>query len=136
MKDKSKLNPVKEVDGKMECPFCKMKVKNLDLHFTRAVNCGKNIDREHFTQLFQKIKSMREKEMQRNRKQAHKEKQPRAKIEEHQRRKAKDLAKYKGDQKMAREKIKEKDLAKYKANQHEKKTWRRSRLLQQSQRKV
>ena len=33
----------------MECPFCKLGVKNIKLHFDKRLECAKNIDMVHFS---------------------------------------------------------------------------------------
>ena len=36
----------------MICPFCKMEVKNIKLHFDRKVECGGHIDMVHFSESY------------------------------------------------------------------------------------
>ena len=38
---------------KMECPFCRLAVKNLQLHFSRKVECGEKVDMNHFSNRFE-----------------------------------------------------------------------------------
>ena len=60
MKKTSQTNGIKEVGGKMECPFCKILVKNLHLHFERNGNCANNIDMTHFSQEYTRYKKMKD----------------------------------------------------------------------------
>ena len=43
---------IKEIDGKMECPFCKITAKNIKLHFDRKSECAENIDMVHFSERY------------------------------------------------------------------------------------
>ena len=40
----------------MECPLCKIAVKNVHLHLTRMSNCGNKIDMDHFSNTFETYK--------------------------------------------------------------------------------
>ena len=44
--------PITEIDGKMECPICKVRVKNLKLHLERKPECEKCIDMVHFSESY------------------------------------------------------------------------------------
>ena len=50
-----KEKPVKEINGKSECPSCKSTVKNLKIHFRKSNECGDRIDKEHFDIIFEKV---------------------------------------------------------------------------------
>ena len=49
LKNKASTQFIKELSGKFECPICKDKVKNVQLHLKRKERCGHKIDLEHFT---------------------------------------------------------------------------------------
>ena len=53
---KNKIYIIKEFEGKMECPFCFISVKNISLHFNRKEECGSRINIEEFTALFETYK--------------------------------------------------------------------------------
>ena len=48
LKNKAKEFQIKETDGKMKCPFCRISIKNIKIHFQRHGNCGGKIDMEQF----------------------------------------------------------------------------------------
>ena len=50
-------NVVKEENGNIKCPICEEMVKNLLLHFKRKLNCGTQIDLEHFELTYQQFKT-------------------------------------------------------------------------------
>ena len=56
LKDSPAEFPIKQLDGKMECPLCKIVVKNVNLHFERTLKCGNKIDRQHFSTNFHQYK--------------------------------------------------------------------------------
>ena len=120
MKNMSKEFPIKEVDGKMECPFCKTVVKNVKLHFEKKIDCGKEVDKEHFLLIFEQYKRRRDLEKNRIYQQRYKEKDPikykKTQEEARNKRKEKDPKKYKKEQEEARNKRKEQDPEKYKAD--------------------
>ena len=43
-KNMEKEKPIKEINGKSECPSCKSIVKNLKIHFRKNNECGDKID--------------------------------------------------------------------------------------------
>ena len=60
-KNESNQSIIELDDGKMMCPICKAKVKNVAIHFDRNLECGNNIDLTHFKINFEKYKRMAEK---------------------------------------------------------------------------
>ena len=56
LRNKGKEFKIKEVEGKMQCPSCKIVVKNVQLHFSRKTDCGDKIDIKHFAQQYEKYK--------------------------------------------------------------------------------
>ena len=46
----------------MECPFCRVIVKNVQLHFNRKIECGDKIDLDHFLQIFEKYRRQADKQ--------------------------------------------------------------------------
>ena len=68
--------PLKEIDGKMECPFCKIVVKNVKLHFVKRIECGEKVDKDHFLPNFDQHKKRKDLENNRIRKQKFKERDP------------------------------------------------------------
>ena len=52
---------IKQSDGKMECPFCKIAVKNIKLHFDRNSECAQKIDMVHFSESYNDYKKMLDK---------------------------------------------------------------------------
>ena len=51
MKGETEQHPIKELGGKMECPFCKITVNNLQIHLSRNFDCGEKIDMDHFANI-------------------------------------------------------------------------------------
>ena len=56
LKGETEQHPVKELEGKMECPFCKIAAKNLHIHLSRKRECGDKIDMDHFSSKFENYK--------------------------------------------------------------------------------
>ena len=56
MKNKSEEQSIKQIGGMMECPICKVPVKNVSIHFERKVECGKRIDLVDFSNKFEVYK--------------------------------------------------------------------------------
>ena len=56
LKNNSKEYPISQFDGKMECPFCKIWIKNANLHFQKKPECGKRIDMIHFKNHFEEYR--------------------------------------------------------------------------------
>ena len=56
LKNKTKTCAIKEVEGKLECPICRLSVKNVHLHFSRKADCGDKIDMDHFSNIFETYK--------------------------------------------------------------------------------
>ena len=54
--------PLTEADGKMKCPFCRIFVKNVRLHFERKPGCGNMIDMVHFIKGHEQWKIVKERE--------------------------------------------------------------------------
>ena len=77
LKNSENLNHIIEIEGKQECPFCRIKVKNVHLHFTRNIICGGKVDMEHFSKQFETYKKNKSKldNQERQRKWAKKEKE-------------------------------------------------------------
>ena len=78
LKNQSEEHPIRQVDGKMECPFCKAGIKNVNIHFQRKPECGGKIDMVHFSNNFEDYKKRYErvrknKEMQKSREKQMKE---------------------------------------------------------------
>ena len=48
LKNKIKEYNIDQKDGKMICPFCKISMKNIRIHFERKPSCGNQIDMNHF----------------------------------------------------------------------------------------
>ena len=48
LKNKANIHNFREVDGKIECPFCGIFIKNVQIHFQRKPECGVKIDMDHF----------------------------------------------------------------------------------------
>ena len=48
LEQKQLTHCIKQVNGKFECPICKDKVKNVQIHFEKKVGCGEKIDKVHF----------------------------------------------------------------------------------------
>ena len=61
LKNKSKSYKIRNVEGKMHCPFCKSLVKNIKIHFERRLDCGNQIDMAHFAQAFEAYAKMKKK---------------------------------------------------------------------------
>jgi hypothetical protein len=57
--NKSSEYPIREVDGKMECPFCGIAVKNVNIHFQRMLNCGDKVDMGHFSNIFEEYRILK-----------------------------------------------------------------------------
>ena len=76
-KNESNQSIIELGDGKMMCPICKAKVKNVHLHFTRNKICGGKVDMEHFSKQFESYKKNKSKldNQERQRKWAKKEKE-------------------------------------------------------------
>ena len=100
LRDTNKEFLIKEVDNKMECPFCKILVKNVKLHFEKKLECGNRIDKDHLSTKFEQYQKMNLRKQNQMRQQKFKEK---------------DQEKYKKAQEQARKKRKEEDPEKYKA---------------------
>jgi hypothetical protein len=60
----------------MECPFCRLAVKNLQLHFSRKVECGEKVDMNHFSNRFETYRKEMNKIRDREKKKKQKEKDP------------------------------------------------------------
>ena len=123
LKNKSNIHKINNVEGKMECPFCKILVKNIKIHFERKIDCGNKINMAHFIQTYVAYEKIKIKEGNKLRQQILKEKDP-AKYKEGQKEaqkklREKDPAKHKENQKKSIKKLIEKDPAKYKENQKE-----------------
>ena len=56
MKNKAKEHSIKQVGKLMECPICKAKVKNVNLHLNRKPKCGDKIDLAEFSKRFEMYK--------------------------------------------------------------------------------
>ena len=104
LKNNTKELPIRQIDGKMECPFCKIVVKNVSIHFERALQCGDKIDKNHFTTKFHQYKREIDKGKNKIYKQRYKEKNP---------------VKYKESNDKDRNRRKEEDPEKYKKAQEE-----------------
>ena len=52
LKNKKKENAITEVNGKGICPFCQTLVKNINLHFSKKLDCESKIDKVHFKTIF------------------------------------------------------------------------------------
>ena len=48
LKNSKQNNNFKEIDGKIECPICRICIKNIQIHFQRKLECGAQIDMDHF----------------------------------------------------------------------------------------
>ena len=59
------IHNMTEIEGKIECPFCNEKWKNLNLHFTRRSECRSKIDMEHFSQQYEAYKNSMERKRKR-----------------------------------------------------------------------
>jgi hypothetical protein len=46
----------------MECPFCRITVKNINLHFQRQPICGNKIDMVHFSNVHEQFRAQKERE--------------------------------------------------------------------------
>ena len=55
-KNEIRESPIKAVNGKMECPFCKLLTKNVHLHLKKMTGCSYNIDMDHFDENFKDYK--------------------------------------------------------------------------------
>ena len=53
LKDGTEQHSIRKVGEKMECPLCKIAVKNVHLHFSRKADCGNKIDMNHFSNIFE-----------------------------------------------------------------------------------
>ena len=60
LKNQSEEHTIRQVDGKMECPFCKAEIKNVNIHFQRKPECGGKIDMVHFSNNFEDYKKRSE----------------------------------------------------------------------------
>ena len=76
LNNKSVNYKIKNVEGKMECPFCKLLVKNIKIHFERKQECGTKIDIDHFANIFEAYKKAKQKEQNKKKQQTLKEKDP------------------------------------------------------------
>ena len=76
LKNKSKESPIKVIGDKMECPFCKIVVKNMKIHFERKFECGNKVDIGHFSTIFVQYKKRNDQEKNRLYQQRYKEKDP------------------------------------------------------------
>ena len=56
---------IKEVDGKSECPICRIVIKNVMLHLSKNFHCRKDIDMGHFAQIYQEFTEQTKKEKER-----------------------------------------------------------------------
>ena len=121
LKNKSKESPIKIIDGKMECPFCKILVKNMNIHFERKLECGNKVDTDHCSINFAQHKKLNDLEKHRIRQQKYRQIDPdkykKDQEEARNRRKEQDLDKYRKDQEEARKRRKEQDPEKYKKEQ-------------------
>ena len=55
LKKKDTRYSIKEVDGKMECPFCGILAKNVKNHFEKVIECGEKIDLKQFIQIYEEF---------------------------------------------------------------------------------
>jgi hypothetical protein len=56
LKNTQRASHFRQSDGKIECPFCGIFVKNIQLHFQRKQECGDKIDRDHFMTIYEDYK--------------------------------------------------------------------------------
>ena len=57
--NKASTHSVKELYGKFEWPIYKDKVKNVQIHFEKKLECGKKIDLEHFIKIHDEFKKLK-----------------------------------------------------------------------------
>ena len=50
LEQKQLTDCIKQVNGKFECPICKDKVKNVQIHFEKKLGCYEKIEKVHFIQ--------------------------------------------------------------------------------------
>ena len=94
MKNNSQKIPIKEDAGKLECPICKLVVKNVHLHFERKKDCGKQIDMVHFSEEYERYKKAKDrKRIQENTKRT-RQKQKQKDLTDFQRRQTEATIKY------------------------------------------
>ena len=55
-KDSQEQVSIDRKGGKFECPFCKLYVKNLLIHFNRNMTCQQNVNMEEFQLSFENYK--------------------------------------------------------------------------------
>ena len=106
--------PIKEIDGKMECPFCKVGAKNLKLHLERKPECEKNIDMAHFSESYNEYMRIIGQEKEKLKRQKKLEKDPhysaKAMKKSRAKQQAEDPKKYKETQKEKREQERKRQL--------------------------
>ena len=56
LKGETEQHALKELEGKVDCPFCKIAVKNIHIHLSRKRECGDKIDMDHFSSTFENYK--------------------------------------------------------------------------------
>ena len=78
---------IREENGKMECPFCQIFVKNISIHFTRNAKCGSQIRMNEFMETFKLYRKEKERLDARRRQAKQKEKQQNSNPEEFNRKK-------------------------------------------------
>ena len=78
LKNKPENHAIKENAGKLECPLCKLLIKNVLLHFERKDACGKQIDMIHFSQEYARYKKDKDRKRNRENKQKSNQKQKQA----------------------------------------------------------
>jgi hypothetical protein len=62
LRKKNEIFPIKDVNGRMECPICKKNFKNVKIHFERVKQCGQSIDISHFLQIYEEYRKESDKE--------------------------------------------------------------------------
>ena len=59
LKDESRGKIAIRDNGKMKCPFCKIIVKNILIHFTRKIGCGEKIYLDNFLTIYEDFDEQR-----------------------------------------------------------------------------
>ena len=126
--------PIKEINGKMQCPFCKVEAKNLKLHFERNPECEKNIDMVHFLESYHEYMKIIGREKEKLKRQKKLEKDPhyfnKAMNKCRAKQQAEDPMKYKKIQKEKKEDARKRQLE---ADPDVEKKWKaKSRVKQQA----
>ena len=81
LKNSKKNNNFKEEDGKIKCPFCRICIKNIQIHFQRKSECGAQIDMGHFNIVHEEFRKENIRRRKTQNKQEQREKQKKVALE-------------------------------------------------------